>query len=609
MKWNVFFIALVALIAWEASLSAQVTSLPTSDAQVITEKMVWDTLEELKDRTTKLSVVDLGVIYSVTVKNNNVHVVATVYDRGFVQIFDLGSPVRQKILTMKGVGDVTVEIVREPAWSPSRLSQKARDVFGFEPGDPVEGRLHVKSTTKADPNAAPFDERKLDRNRLVIPANVWGEVNKLPSSLLRDWRGKWNFFKRFVVEERDSLARHGEPIHIDVAFKEKQVHDLVKEIRLVEETSEKEIPCQVYGKKQEKGKRSCTVVFLADVEAGEKKEYVLLYGNSSPALEKPSYSTDLVTRGEGYALEIENSYYWARLSPVMGQLKNFKFKRWGVKRWGSWGLTSVGTGVEMPSTNILDSSNDPWQTDLGITWHGEDNCVHWCPDFSNQFRFRITLWPEPPHYTVVKGPICTIVKRWGYPVAAIYPALPQTAVMIEVTYVFYSDLPYFTIESHVNVEKEVDIQTVRNDEWLFIEPTFTHAISMMEGGPVEISPHEGSQAEWISFEQNPALVGFYNRSNGDGFVSLRLSYDAKGFPGAYGPNNTSITPDYRPWKSQDWVRYAFRGNHAIQPGATIGEYNAYLLYNAGEKGGHDQVKDWYNLLRRPLKPSLPEGSR
>lgn len=617
MRGKAFFIALIALVVWEASAYAQgnppaaISASPTSgtllrETPVITEEAVWDQLKELKDGMTQLSVVDLGVIYSIKVENNNVHVVVTLYDRGFIQIFDLASPVRQKILAMKGVGDVTVEFVRKPAWTPGRLSQKAREALGFEAGDPVEGRLHVRSKTKADPDAKPYDERKLERGRLVIPADAWGVVDKLPSGRLLNWRGEWHFFKRFEVEERDSLARRGEPIQVEVAFDGKQVHDLSREIRLVEETSEKEIPCQVFGQEQQGSAKRGTIVFLADVGAREKKGYLLLYGNSSPAVQTPSYSTDLVTRGEGYALEIENSYYWVRLSPVMGQLKNFKFKRWGDKQWGT---TSVGTGVESPSTSIIDSSNDPWKTLLYITWHGEDSCVHWGPDFSNQFRFRITLWPEPPHYTVVKGPICTIVKRWGYPVTAIYPALPQTAVMIEVTYIFYSGLPYFTVESRVNVEEEVDIQAVRNDEWLFLEPTFTHVISMMEGGPVEISQAEGSQAEWISFEQNPALVGFYNKSNGDGFASLRLSYDARGFPGAYGPNNTSITPDYRPWKSQDWVRYAFRGNHAIQPGATIGEYNAYLLYNVGEKGGHDQVKDWYNLLRRPLKPSLPERSQ
>ena len=43
------------------------------------------------------------------------------------------------------------------------------------------------------------------------------------------------------------------------------------------------------------------------------------------------------------------------------------------------------------------------------------------------------------------------------------------------------------------------------------------------------------------------------------------------------------------------------GRLAIQPGATIGEYNAYLVYKVGEAGGHGQAADWYALLRHPLR--------
>jgi len=323
----------------------------------------------------------------------------------------------------------------------------------------------------------------------------------------------------------------------------------------------------------------------------------------------PSYRTDLVTRGEGYALEIKNSYYRVCFSSVSGQLKSLAFKRWGKTTLWT-GENSTSTDGSSLSSHIIDSSNDPWKTRLEITLDGEDSCIHWNPDFKDKLRFRITLWPEPPHYTVVKGPICTIVKRWGYPIATIYPALPQTAVMIEVTYIFYSGLPYFTMESRIKVEEEVDIKAITNDQWLF--PTFTHAIFMMEGGPVEISQVEGSQAaDWIRFEKNPALVGFYNKTTGDGFASLHLAFDAIGFPGAYGPNSTSMQAAYE-YGGQVWVRYPFNSKGpsiGIQPGATIGEYNAYLLYNIGEEGEHNQPKDWYNLLRHPLKPGISERSR
>ena len=110
----------------------------------------------------------------------------------------------------------------------------------------------------------------------------------------------------------------------------------------------------------------------------------------------------------------------------------------------------------------------------------------------------------------------------------------------------------------------------------------------------------------VFFNQNPALVGLFDQKSKDAFASLRLSYGARGFPGAYRPNlwNDNIRTAYS-GDRQLWVRKPFywrlrREGLAIQPGATIGEYNAYLLYNAGEAKGHNQARDWYNLLRRPL---------
>ena len=296
-------------------------------------------------------------------------------------------------------------------------------MLGFGEDDPVEGRLHVRSKEKADPDALPFEERRLEKDHLIIPADSWGLVDELPMGRLAKWRGGWKFFKRFRVEEIHGLARGGEPIHIDVQFEEKQVRDPEREIRLVEEVSEEEIPCQVYGQKTQEGTRICSIVFLADVDANEGESYLILYGNPSPACWTPSYRTDLITRGEGYVLEVENSYYKARLSAVMGQLRDLEFKRWG-KTW-------LRSAQDPTPINVTDASNDP-KSRLDIVWHGEDSCIHWNPDFMSQLRFRITLWPEPPNYSVVKGPICTIVKRWGYPISAIYPALPQSAVSIEV---------------------------------------------------------------------------------------------------------------------------------------------------------------------------------
>jgi len=562
---------------------------------VVTGKAVWDELRELKDSMfgTPLSVVDVGLVYEVNVSGDDVHIVVTLFNRGHVQVNSLMSAVRQKILGMEGVGEVVVECAWEPAWTPDRLNDAARQALRFEQDDPPEGRLHVRSQKKASvAGSVAFDQRELDRRPLLLPADVWGLVDELPKDRFGRLRGGWRYFKRFDVAETSGVARRAEPVHIEVAFAAGQIRDPLSEVRLVAADSGAELRCQVDSPTiSGPADNTCTVVFLADLQPHERKTLYLLYGNPSPACWAPSQRSDLIVSGRGYALEIDNNFYTARLSPVMGQLRNLRFKRWGK--------TSLGWDDPTP-IDLTDAGNDP-ESALDIAWHGEDSCIHWNPDFSDQLRYRITNWPEPPNYSVVEGPLYTRIRRWGYPVCPVYPALPQTAVTIEVTYTFYSGLPYFTMESHLDVEEEVDINVIRNDEWLF-RKAFSHTVSMMDGGEIAVDSENGP-----SFEQNPALVGFVQESDGDAFASLNLSYDSRGFPGAYHPKDRGLGTIH---DNRIWVRWAFHadgGAHTIEPGSTLGEYNAYLLYNAGEEGGHNQARDWYHQLRNPLATSLPTG--
>ena len=327
---------------------------------------------------------------------------------------------------------------------------------------------------------------------------------------------------------------------------------------------------------------------MAETEARQQKTYLLLHGNPSPACWPPFYPTDLVTRGEGFALEIDNGVYKARLSPVMGHLRNLEFRRWG--------RTKLGWDDPSP-ISLIDSENDPLSK-LDIAWHGEDDCIHWNPDFRNQLRYRMTNWPQPPNYEVTRGALCTIVKRWGYPVCPTHPARDQTAVRLDVTYEFYAGLPYFVMTSALVVEEEADILVVRNDEWLFRQ-AFSHSLRMDSGGQILTAP----AAEEVSFDRNPALVGFFDDKSNDAFASLRLAYDARGFPGAYDPR--LLTLGMTSYGNQIWSRDLFHEPEevAIQPGSTATERNAYLCFSTTE-GGLEQSAQRYSQLSDPLSVTL-----
>ena len=534
-----------------------------------------------------INVVDVGLVDQVSIHEDHVHITILMFNRGRVYIDRAASPIRRHVRQLEQVKEVTVECLWEKSWTPDRLSPTAREALGFEPDDPPQGQMHVRAQHKAASETEPVSQRELKREQLCL-AQPSLELAKLSRRKFHLWWGGWRFFKRFWLEETGGLSRHNEPIHLSVTFAANQVRDMVREIRLIDEATATEIPCQIYNIDKDGDTHSCQLVFLATVPAGVQQSYLLLHGNFSPACWAPLYETDLITRGAEYALQIENYFYRTRLSPIMGQLRNLEFKEWGKTQLG-W---------ENPSPiNIVDAENDP-QCELDIAWHGEDSCIHWNPDFRNQLRYRMTNWPKPPHYQVVQGPLCTMVRRWGYPVCPTHPARDQAVVQLDVTYIFYKDLPYFTMESRLQVEAATDILVVRNDEWLFRQ-AFTHSLWMAENGAIE----ENLAAKEVTFLENPALVGFTNTTSGDAFTSLRLAYDARGFPGAYDPQLLTLgTTNYG---NQIWSRDVFHApggkELAIQSGATIGEYNAYLCYNLGNPGGHQQAADYYAQLRCPLK--------
>ena len=556
---------------------------------MITEEAIWTHLQSLQDPMfgEPLSVVDVGLVHEVRVTGSAVYVTILMFNRGRVLIDAAASPIRQHLLKLEGVAEAAVEALWEPAWTPDRLSPRARQVLGFSDDDPAEGSMHVRAAARAKGDEAPVDARHLDMPRLKLSAQSL-MLKDLPRDKFSQWWGGWRYYRRFTVSERGGYPRRAEPVHVDVEFTADQVDDFAREIRIVDEACAQEIPCQAYGVVKDLDTRSCSVVFMAESEARQQKTYLLLHGNPSPACWPPFYPTDLVTRGEGFALEIDNGVYKARLSPVMGHLRNLEFRRWG--------RTKLGWDDPSP-ISLIDNENDPLSK-LDIAWHGEDDCIHWNPDFRNQLRYRMTNWPQPPNYQVTRGALCTIVKRWGYPVCPTHPARDQTAVRLDVTYEFYDGLPYFVMTSALVVEEEADILVVRNDEWLFRQ-AFSHSLRMDPGGQILTAP----AAEEVSFDRNPALVGFFDDKSNDAFASLRLAYDARGFPGAYDPR--LLTLGMTSYGNQIWSRDLFHEPEevAIQPGSTATERNAYLCFSTTE-GGLEQSAEWYSQLSDPLSVTL-----
>jgi len=100
---------------------------------MIAKKDIEKVLRGISDPEVGVSLVDLGLIYGVSVdkKSGKVTIRMTLTTVG-CPLFDLiTKPVKEQVGKLKGVKDVDIELTFDPPWTPDRMSKKAKAQLGF----------------------------------------------------------------------------------------------------------------------------------------------------------------------------------------------------------------------------------------------------------------------------------------------------------------------------------------------------------------------------------------------------------------------------------------------------------------------------------------------
>ncbi len=391
---------------------------------------------------------------------------------------------------------------------------------------------------------------------IYIPAHDWDSVDSLPP----DWGevpAGWSFAKRLLLENRTGRPRHGEPVEADIDFLARHVDDLTRELRVarVDDARIEIVPAQVHLVGREDDFLRTRLLFLADIPAESSATYLILYGNAdAPA---PSYQTDLSVAGEGFALEVENTYYRAVMAKMNGNWKDHYSKRGPAELVNRHG-------------------------------HGVEGTIHWGPDWSDEHvgRYRITNWDGPPlfDYEVLQGSVCVRIRRWGHPILSLGPQVGRPhKVKATVTYTFWAGQPYVVMESNLEVLEDVRFRDCRNDEFVIGE----HLPERAWMGP---NGEIGSGARsWTG--EDPRWVTHFNRETGEGFSSIHLDFENTN-PSYAEPNHVGFS------HTGTWVRYPVM-HVPMRAGDHVYERNAYVLHSYEEGADHqglaDLVEHWERL--------------
>jgi metal-sulfur cluster biosynthetic enzyme len=106
------------------------TNVETQQPNIITKEAVYEALKECFDPEIPVDLVNLGLIYGVTIVDNWVGVKMTLTSPGCPASNMISQQVKERLKKIPGVGDADVRIVWQPEWNPSMMSEEARRKLG-----------------------------------------------------------------------------------------------------------------------------------------------------------------------------------------------------------------------------------------------------------------------------------------------------------------------------------------------------------------------------------------------------------------------------------------------------------------------------------------------
>ncbi|MBE2909074.1 metal-sulfur cluster assembly factor [Anoxybacillus flavithermus] len=95
------------------------------------EKII-EQLRYVIDPELGINVVDLGLIYDISVNEGNVSILMTLTTPGCPLHDSIVSGVKRALLDIEGIKDVDVQITWNPPWTPERMSEEALRQLGHQ---------------------------------------------------------------------------------------------------------------------------------------------------------------------------------------------------------------------------------------------------------------------------------------------------------------------------------------------------------------------------------------------------------------------------------------------------------------------------------------------
>lgn len=98
---------------------------------MLTEQELREQIRQVYDPELGINIVDLGLIYDVSIDGNNVDVTMTLTTPGCPMHDTIAGGVERVLKGHPEIGEVNVHVVWEPRWNPEMMSEEAKEHLGF----------------------------------------------------------------------------------------------------------------------------------------------------------------------------------------------------------------------------------------------------------------------------------------------------------------------------------------------------------------------------------------------------------------------------------------------------------------------------------------------
>ena len=107
------------------------TSGPEPALEQVTEEKVFEILSDIYDPEIPIDIVNLGLVYGVQVEDGIVNVKMTLTSPGCPTAGQMVQEAQMLIEELPGVKEAIVEVVWDPPWDPSKMSEEAKRALGY----------------------------------------------------------------------------------------------------------------------------------------------------------------------------------------------------------------------------------------------------------------------------------------------------------------------------------------------------------------------------------------------------------------------------------------------------------------------------------------------